>query len=299
MPGLACIGVPIDSAGVAGGTSLGPRALRSQGLIEAIRGVDRGDLEVAIRGSTRDPLTGVLESAQVDAATVAIREAVAAELSTGNRPFLIGGCCAMVPGALAGCRDVVGDVGIIHLDGHLDLYDGATSPLGEAADMPLAVGLGFGPASWVAAAGGPSLAPERTWILGYRDRSEARADGMIMPEDFQPPVRCMSTHQMREMGPGLAVTAAVSDLARTAKGFWVHLDLDIVDPGLFYANDAPVDDGLDWDELVGALQAVIADPGLLGFSLGCYNPEKDPEGRNGIDVVEVFARAIGDGVGAV
>ena len=59
-------------------------------------------------------------------------------------PFLIGGCCTMVPGALAGVADVRGSVGLAHLDGHLDLYDEKSSPLGEAADMPVAVALGVG-----------------------------------------------------------------------------------------------------------------------------------------------------------
>ena len=43
----------------------------------------------------------------------------------------------------------VGDLGLVYVDGHLDFYDGVTSPTGEAADMPIAVLLGDGPAPWV------------------------------------------------------------------------------------------------------------------------------------------------------
>lgn len=198
----------------------------------------------------------------------------------------------MVPGALAGSRDALGTIGIVHLDGHLDLYDGQSSPSGEGADMPLAVALGFGPESWVEASGGPSLLPQATWILGYRDREGAAGDGSAMPEDFDPPLSTLTTVQLREQGMAKAGAMAAEHLQKDPGGFWVHLDLDIADPKVFFANDAPVDAGLDWDELVDLLRPLCASPALRGISLGCYNPEKDPTGRNGDEIVDVVRRAL-------
>ena len=85
------------------------------------------------------------------ATTSTIRTAVRASIERDEQPFLAGGCCAELPGALAGARDALGRVGLAYLDGHLDLYDGVTSPTGEAADMPVAVALGLGPEPWVQA----------------------------------------------------------------------------------------------------------------------------------------------------
>ena len=70
-------------------------------------------------------------------------------------PFLVGGCCTLVPGALAGARDGLGQVGLAYVDGHLDTYDGQTSPTGEAADMPVSVIAGNGPEDWSAEVGAP------------------------------------------------------------------------------------------------------------------------------------------------
>ena len=39
--------------------------------------------------------------------------------------------------------------------------------------MPVAVALGRGPARWVEACGGASLAAQDTAILGYRDKEES------------------------------------------------------------------------------------------------------------------------------
>jgi arginase len=286
------IGVPIDSAGSAGGTELAPAAFRKLGLGVATNGRDGGDLEVRIRADGRDPDTGVVGLDDVVRTTTEIRRAVRMTLESGDIPLLIGGCCAMVPGAVAGAADTRGKVGLAHLDGHLDLYDEQSSPLGEAADMPVAVALGLGPASWVESAGTP-LTSHATWILGYRDREDSRRDGMMMPEDFDPAVNCLSTEELREAGMAAAGGRVSGALTSSTDGYWVHLDLDIVDPGLFFANDAPVPDGIDWDELTALMTPLLRSPALAGFSLGCYNPEKDLDGANGTRIVQVIADVVG------
>jgi arginase len=289
------IGVPIDSAGSAGGTELAPAAFRELGLGEAIEGRDDGDLDVRIRADGRDPDTGVVGLDDVVRTTTEIRRAVRTTLESGEVPFLIGGCCAMVPGAVAGAADTRERVGLAHLDGHLDLYDEKSSPLGEAADMPVAVSLGLGPTSWVEAAGTP-LTPDATWILGYRDREDPLRDGMKMPEDFDPAVNCLSTEELRDAGMATTGGRVSEALASSTGGDWVHIDLDIIDPDLFFANDAPVPDGIDWNELTGLITPLLQSPALAGCSLGCYNPEKDPAGANGRRIVQVIADALGSNV---
>jgi arginase family enzyme len=102
------IGVPIDSVSRDGGAEHGPARLRQLGLADVLGGEDRGDLAVSIRGEDRDPETGILASADVLATTGTIRAAVAEQVGAGARPFLAGGCCAALPGALAGARDALG-----------------------------------------------------------------------------------------------------------------------------------------------------------------------------------------------
>ena len=156
------IGVPIDSVGRAGGTELAPAALRQRGLVARLGARDGGDLDVTIRGDERDTESGVIGIDDVVATTVAVRNAVRDVVAAGDRPLVLGGCCTLVPGALAGLRDVVGAHGVAYVDGHVDVYDGQTSPTGEAADMPMGVAFGLGPDRWIAAAGGATTAPADT-----------------------------------------------------------------------------------------------------------------------------------------
>ena len=244
MTALGFIGVPIDSVGRSGGTEHGPRALRELGLPAALGGPDHGDLPVRIRGEERDPATGLLGSADVLATTAAIRAETAARIGAGERPFLAGGCCAELPGALAGARDALGGpIGLAYLDGHLDLYDGETSPTGEAADMPISVALGLGPAGWVEACGGASLSPERTALLGFRDREESLEYGMRQPEQLDPAPRALGLEQLRDGDPG-ALAAELADELGSQGGYWLHFDVDVLDPEVFPATDYLMPGGL-------------------------------------------------------
>jgi arginase len=284
MENVSFLGVPIDSVGRDGGTEHGPAALRDLGLPAALGAVDRGDLDVRIRGEERDPETGILASADVLSTTRAIRDTVAELLGSGARPFLAGGCCAELPGALAGARDALGPVSLIHFDGHLDLYDGSTSTTGEAADMPVSVALGLGPAAWVEAAGGASVTPERTAILGFRDREESIADGMRQPETLDPVPVLQPAEELR-VRPGATAAEVAGALAEQAP-IWLHFDVDVLDEAIFPATDYLMPGGLDWDQTRAVLRPILRSPALIGASLACYNPDKDPDRSCGKALVE-------------
>jgi arginase len=271
---MTFVGVPVDSVGRSGGTEHAPEALRELGLVEVLGGPDRGDLDVRIRGEERDPVTGIVASPDVLATTATLREAVAGAISDGARPFLSGGCCSEVPGALAGARDALGRVGLAYLDGHLDLYDGTTSPTGEAADMPISVALGHGPAAWVEEAGGASLAPRDAAVVGYRDKEESQSYGMLQPEEL-PGLTHVSVDEVRAEG-----SEAVVDRVTAALGpelpLWLHFDVDVLDQEVFPATDYLMPGGMTWEELLPVMTPLLSAPSLVGASLGCYNPDKDP-----------------------
>ena len=158
MTTFTLLGVPIDSVGRSGGTEHAPAAFRALTRADDPWATDAGDLDVRIRGDVRDPASGVIAIDDVLDTTRRVADAVADLTAKGSPVFVMGGCCALLPGALAGARRTFGRVGLAYLDGHLDLYDGETSPTGEAADMPISVVLGRGPNAWVEAAGGTSRA---------------------------------------------------------------------------------------------------------------------------------------------
>jgi arginase len=290
---IVATGVPIDCVNAVDpgsepfGTELSPAALRDAGLLDATGVTDAGDLAVRLVGRDRDPATGVLGWPSVLATTQAVRSLAREQIADGRVPFLVGGCCTLLPGALSGARDALGAVGLAYLDGHLDLYDGRTSTTGEPADMPISVITGNGPAAWSADIGAPLVGPGQLALLGQRDRDEAAEYGSVLPEDagLDPE---LTPAGLRERGVATTGAAVRDQLTGSAGRFWVHLDVDVLDEQAFPATDYLMPGGLSRDEVADLMRPLLASPALAGLSLACYNPAKDADGDGARYLVGLF-----------
>ncbi len=285
------IGVPVDSSGVGGGLEIGPVVLRRLGLREAVGAArDFNDMPVRIRGD-RDRKTGVIGFASVAEMTAEVRRQVGAALAEGLVPVLIGGCCSYLPGALAGARDALGRISLAYVDGHIDLYDGRTSPTGELADMPLGIVLGRGPGAFAPLMGAPAVIDAAdVALLGARDAQDAIGFGSVSPQDCG--LRVQDPAALRRTGFAEAGTAAADLLAAGPGRFWLHLDYDVLDADAFPAVDYRMPGGLQPDELVALIRPLVGSPALAGLSLACYNPGLDDlELTGGRLAVDILARA--------
>jgi arginase len=232
--------------------------------------------------------------------TRTIRDAVAELVGTGRRPLLLGGCCALLMGAVAGARDALardagtrpggGRLGLAYVDGHVDVYDHRTSPTGEAADMPVAALLGLG---WAGLLGplrpSPVLAGGDVVVLGARDPVEA-ADIGDLPRRLS----------LTLVGPtGIAAdpegtgSVTVERFAADALPYWLHVDLDVLDEAVFPATDYLMPGGLDLRQLAALLRPIGRDPALVGASVACYNPDKDPDGSCGAALGDLLVDVLG------
>jgi arginase len=221
-----------------------------------------------------------------------VRGAVRAVASDGERPLVLGGCCSLVPGALAGMRDAGVPVGVAYVDGHIDVYDGRTSPTGEAADMPMGVAFGREPAAWVEAAGGPAAAPGETIVLGARDPEEATDVADLLAGDLGA-LEVLGPKELRRAGLAESGARAAERLSANGRRFWIHLDVDVLDEREMPATDYLMPGGLDWDELAALMDPLGASEALAGLSLGCVNPEKDPDGEYVERTCALLAGSIG------
>ncbi len=193
---------------------------------------------------------------------------------------------------MGGVRDTMGRVGIAYLDGHLDLYDGRTSPTGEAADMPLATLLGRGPMAWVDAAGGAALRPEDVALIGPRDLEEAAGRGSLLPEDFDSAIPLWTNLDIMAEGPAKVAQEVAAAFEVQNRPFWLAVDIDIVDQTDFPATDYLMPGGLSWDAFATLFKGLAASPQLIGVSLACYNPEKDKDLKNGKKLAELTIESL-------
>jgi arginase len=281
------IGAPIDSAGGAEEEASAPAALRAAGLVARLSAHDVGDFGVPLSDPVRHP-NGVLGFDDVVDFSEALRQAVAAAVSRGERPLVIGGDCTLLIGTFAGIRDAGDRPGLWFVDGHADFYDGSSSPTGEAADMDLAILTGHGPRGLVDIAGEPPLVdPEAVAILGHRParvgEDVAEELGFVPDQIDRVDAAAVAERGAAEVGRGAERRLAARGRA------WLHVDLDVLDSELFPAVSYPQAGGLSWDELTALIWPLAASPALLGASIADLNPARDPEGAYAAEVVDRLA----------
>ncbi len=77
-------------------------------------------------------------------------------------------------------------------------------------------------------------------------------------------------------------------------GYWLHLDVNVLDPEVMPAVDSPAPHGL----LPGDLTEFLAElaPGAAGAQITVFDPDLDPDGRYAVLLTDILAtglRALG------
>jgi arginase len=254
-----------------------PDALRGAGLHERLGSPGVVRIDVPPYCDVRDPATGILNPQGIAAVARDVAGAVDAALDSGRFPVLLGGDCSIVLGPILALRRR-GRYGLAFLDGHADFQHPDDEPNGEVASLDLAVATGRGPEVLADLAGlRPLVRDDDVALVGYRVlddndhfRGEHVRDTAITVVDFFE-VRGRGTSRALEKVLG---TVGKPDLA----GFWVHLDVDVLDDVLMPAVDYRHPGGLTWQEAGEILGGLLASDGARGLEVTIFNPRLDSDG---------------------
>jgi arginase len=277
------IAAPLDSAGADLGEVRAPRALLAAGLGYAIGTDDVQWIDTHIGSPSRDLATGVIGVGDLRRATGLVADAVRRTLDEGKRPLVLGGDCALLPGAIAGARRHHDDLVLTFVDGHLDVYDGRVSPTGEAADMDLAVLTGHGPPGLVPLGSPRPLLPaERIAAIGFRREAPPDillGDGRLVGEAdvVDPGVHLFDSATLLRDGPAATARAARAAIGPD-KPMWLHLDVDVLDALAMPAVSYPQGGGPGIGDLGALLDALLRGCPPAGATITCFNPDHDHEG---------------------
>jgi arginase len=75
-------------------------------------------------------------------------------------------------------------------------------------------------------------------------------------------------------------------------GFWIHLDVDVLDDALMPAVDYRMPYGLSWAELESVLRIAVGSSQVVGLEVTIFNPRLDPDGHLARDLVAALAAAL-------
>ncbi|MEV6397470.1 arginase family protein [Streptomyces sp. NPDC051907] len=254
-----------------------PDALLDAGLLEGLDAARAGRVEPPAYDARRDAATGILNPGGIARYSVRLADAVGDVLDGGRFPVVLGGDCSILLGSLLALRRR-GRHGLLFLDGHTDFYQPAAEPAGEAASMELALATGRGPRLLADLEGrGPLLRDEDVVAFGFRDAAESAAAGM---QPLPPELHAIDLDAVRALGAAEAARRAVDLLGGGGEGesagYWVHLDVDVLDDAIMPAVDYRQPGGLGWAELESVLAAALTDERAVGFDVAIFNPRLDP-----------------------
>ncbi|HMB89485.1 MAG TPA: arginase family protein [Rhodothermales bacterium] len=251
-----------------------PDVLKANGILSRLNVRDAGTVHPPSYDPDPDPRTGIRNAHAIRRYAERLADTVEALVGLRRR----------------------GDYGLIFIDGHRDFQTPATSATGGAAGMDLALATGHGPDLLTRFDGFETLVCDEAVVaLGFRDVVPEAEDGSRAISDTQ--ITLLDLAPVRHLSPGRAAEEALAVIKKSSvQGFWIHVDVDVLDSQIMPAVDSPEPGGMTYDELKALLVPLLRDEDAAGVELTIFDPDKDPDGEMGrqfVDwVVEVLKEAM-------
>ena len=249
-------------------------ALRDQRLLERLGAADGGVVVPPRYIPDWEPGPRVRNSTGLAVYTQRLADRIGRLLDDNLFPVVLGGDCSVLLGAALALRRR-GRYGLAFVDGHSDFRHLGNAPaVGAAAGEDLALVTRRGQQDLVAIDGcGPYMGDGDVVVLGIRDDDEYREELERLGIFVRTAGHC------RAEAATSTAEEALDRLAETeTAGYWIHLDVDVLDPAVMPAVDSPDPGGLAWTDLHALLVSLVAHPSAVGLEVTVFDPDLDPDG---------------------
>ncbi len=289
IPGMAAIElilVPYDAGHREVGTGRGPRHLMERELPEALT----ADGHQVVVTEVVTPYDAAGEVAVAFDLARGIADAVRVARQAARLPLVVSGSCFSAMGVVAGLE--ADRTGVLWVDAHGDLNTPETTRTGALDGMALAAVSGRcwrGMAHTI-----PGFAPlpdHRLAMVGVRvldppEKALAAALG----------IRRLRCAELARDDSEKVVAGLVERMCQLVDQFYVHVDLDVLDPEVARANQLVPPDGLRLQDVLTVVEMAGRGCGIAGASLVAYDPDVDRDGR-AADAAFAIARSIANAAG--
>ena len=278
------------------GCAKAPGALRDHGLLPKLGARDAG-CHTPPRFDPGDwrPGDGVAQASDISSYTIRLADRIGTIVDAGEFPVVLGGDCSIGLGSALAMRrlgdNIGGRVGLIYVDAHSDFrHPGNAQVVGAAAGEALALITGRGQGDLAGLEQRrPYVRDTDVVLVGLRPtdayRMDLQAAGFVV----------RSVADLRANGAARTAQWARAQLSECV-GFWVHLDVDVLDPSVMPAVDAPDPGGIAYPELELLLRGLSGSPDCIGLEVTVFDPDFDIEGEYARDLVGALVTGL-SGVG--
>jgi arginase len=262
--------------GVEPGVRLLPEALRKTGLAK-----DAGITHViCVPAPTYsmdiDQESGVRNAGAIAAYSEKLADRVREAVEKDIIPIVIGGDCSILIGSALGLSSTGRHYGLFAMDGHHDYMWPEHSGTGGAAGMVLAIVSGNGhPKLTDIRQLRPYINEEHIYAYGNRDLEPGYVELITGSH-----VHYYDLAAVREQSIHAITSRFLTMIGQSGlDGFWIHLDVDVLDNDIMPCVDSPEPGGLSYLEWEETLKPLIASGYFKGMDITILDPTMDPDNR--------------------
>lgn len=268
------LGLKEPSHGKEPGVRKLPEHLKRFGFHEKINPAKVIRLETPPYSRTFDIKTGISNVNEI--ATYAIEQSHLLKPLIGNSFLIVlGGDCSILIGTALALKQT-GRFGLFYLDGHTDYMGSHLSETGGAAGMDLAIATGYGPDSLTNLQSQyPYLIEKHVWCVGNREYDQDYVNEILQSE-----IHYVDLAELRRSGIQSCVTEFIQMVQdENLEGFWIHLDVDVLNDKIMPSVDSRTPDGLFYAELNLVLELLLKSGKATGLQITILDPDLDPTGE--------------------
>lgn len=195
------------------------------------------------------------------------------DIADGYFPITLGGNCNTCLGTLAGFDEP--KPGIIWFDAHGDFNTPEISPSGFFDGMCLAIATGQCYQDLIEQIDNMTPIQESHALhLGVRDLDPEERK-LLESTDVQ----IVTTAKMKAEGIRKSLLPSLKKLRSIVQEFYLHIDIDVLDPLEAPGVDYPTPDGLSLNELEQAIRVIGEQLQIKAVNLTAYNPDHEVDAQ--------------------
>lgn len=225
--------------------------------------------------SVKDPETNVLNADSL--VTYAREQAYLINnlISANKFPFVLGGDCSILLGPAIALKQK-GNYGLFYLDGHTDFMDISLSETGGVGGMAASIVTGNGHPKLTNILNlSPYIKEENLWCVGNREYDE-EYENEIRKSD----ATYLSLEELRKKGIKNSVQTFLSEVENNKlDGFWLHIDVDVLNDDVMPCVDSRTPDGLTYEEFNELTSYLFQSEKLSGLEITILDPDLDETGQ--------------------
>ncbi len=181
-----------------------------------------------------------------------------------------------------------GNYALFYLDGHTDFMDVSLSQTGGVGGMAASIVTGNGHDKLSNILNlSPYIKEENLWCVGNREYDDEYED-QIRNSD----ATYISLKTLREKGISNCIEAFLSEITnKNLDGFWLHIDVDVLNDEIMPCVDSRAPDGLCYTEFNELTSLLFQNHKLTGLEITILDPDLDLTGQYTKNFVENITTA--------